>query len=80
MELAEEAKAHGSNNPVPGAVMFHVVYLQVVDTKKLLGACSWRFEDDGWPVKICERIGVWLGGSGEEGTGHCHVTGGYLSV
>lgn len=34
VEMAEEAEAHGAYNPVPGAVMFHVVYLQVIGTEK----------------------------------------------
>ena len=33
VEMAEVAKAHVVYNPVPGAEMFHVVYLQVIGTK-----------------------------------------------
>lgn len=50
--------------------------------KKLSGACGWRLEDDGWPVKIGEGIGACLGerGDGEDGTGRCHVTGLYVCL
>lgn len=80
VEMAEGAEAHRVYDPVLGALMLHLVSLLVIGTEKLSGVSGWRFEDDGWPVRICERLGLgerWRIGEGGRAIVMCRC---YLSL